>query len=66
MIEELSSINGVLCLDNILDLIRTGAGSVAESPAMFFMPYLQRGELRMIGEAALAELDACRLVRKDD
>jgi ATP-dependent Clp protease ATP-binding subunit ClpC len=60
VIEELSDIGGVLCLDNILDLIRTGTGSVAESLAMFFMPYLQRGELRMIGEATPAELEACR------
>lgn len=56
VIEELSNINGVLCLDNILDLIRAGTGSVAESLAMFFMPYLQRGELRMVGEATPAEL----------
>ncbi|MGE0132835.1 MAG: AAA family ATPase [Blastocatellales bacterium] len=60
VIEELSNINGVLCLDNILDLIRTGSGNVSESLAMFFMPYLQRNELRMIGEATPAELDACR------
>jgi len=60
VIEELSNINGVLCPDNILDLIRTGAGSVSESMAMFVMPYLQRGELRMVGEATPAELDACR------
>src|SRR5262249_29281132 len=45
---------------NILDLIRGGSGSVSESLAMFFMPYLQRGELRVIGEATPAELDACR------
>jgi ATP-dependent Clp protease ATP-binding subunit ClpC len=60
VIEELSEINGVLCAENILDLIRTGTGSVAESLAMFFMPFLQRGELRMIAEATPAELDACR------
>lgn len=60
VIEELSEINGVLCAENILDLIRTGTGSVAESLAMFFTPYLQRGELRMIAEATPAELDACR------
>jgi ATP-dependent Clp protease ATP-binding subunit ClpC len=60
VIEEISEINGVLCLDNLLDLVRTGTGSVAESLAMFFMPYLQRGEMRMIAEVTPAELDACR------
>ncbi len=60
VVEELSDINGALCLDNILDLLRAGSGSVSESLAMYFMPYLQRGELRMVGEATPAELDACR------
>ncbi len=60
VIEELSNINGVLCLDNLLELVRTGTGSISESLAMFFLPYLQRGELRMVAEATPAELDACR------
>jgi ATP-dependent Clp protease ATP-binding subunit ClpC len=60
LINELSNINGVLCLDNLLELVRAGAGSASESLAMFFLPYLQRGELRMIAEATPAELDACR------
>jgi ATP-dependent Clp protease ATP-binding subunit ClpC len=60
VINELSDINGALCLNNLLELIRNGSGSVAESLATFFMPYLQRGELRIVGEATPAELDACR------
>ncbi len=60
VIEELAEINGVLCLENVLDLIRAGTGGASESLAKFFMPYLQRGELRMIAEATPAELDACR------
>jgi ATP-dependent Clp protease ATP-binding subunit ClpC len=60
VIEELSGIDGVLCVDNLLELIRAGTGSVSESIAMFFIPYLQRGELRMVAEATPAELDACR------
>jgi len=60
VVEELSGINGALCLDNILDLISAGSGDVSESLAAFFMPYLRRGELRMVGEATPAELDACR------
>jgi ATP-dependent Clp protease ATP-binding subunit ClpC len=60
IIEELGEINGVLCLENILDLIRTGSSSVSDSLAMFFVPYLQRGELRMVAEATPAEIDACR------
>ncbi len=60
VIEELSDIDGVLCVDNLLELIRAGTGSVSESIAMFFIPYLQRSELRMVAEATPAELDACR------
>ncbi|MGH9939475.1 MAG: AAA family ATPase, partial [Blastocatellia bacterium] len=60
VVEELSDINGALCLDNILDLIGAGSRGVSESLAAFFMPYLRRGELRMVGEATPAELDACR------
>src|SRR5262245_8608675 len=58
VIEELSNINGVLCLENLLELMRSGSASA--SLATFFIPYLQRGELRIIGEATPAELDACR------
>lgn len=60
VVEELSEISGVLCLENLLDLLRAGAGNVNESLAMFFMPFLQRGELRIVAEATPAELDACR------
>jgi ATP-dependent Clp protease ATP-binding subunit ClpC len=60
VIEELSDINGVLCVDNLLDLVRAGTESVADSLAMFLLPYLQRGELRMVAEATPTELDACR------
>ncbi|MCI0660992.1 MAG: AAA family ATPase [Acidobacteria bacterium] len=58
VIEELSKINGGLCLENLLELMQTGSASA--SLATFFIPYLQRGELRMIGEATPAELDDCR------
>ena len=60
VIRELSDINGVLCVDNLLDLVRTGGRAPGDSLAMFLLPYLQRGELRLIAEATPAELDACR------
>jgi ATP-dependent Clp protease ATP-binding subunit ClpC len=59
VIEELSGVGGVLCVGNLLDLVKTGGGA-GESIATFFLPYLQRGELRMVTEATPAELDACR------
>jgi len=51
---------GVLCIENLLDLIREGGTSPLDSVGNFFLPYLQRGELRMIAEVTPAELDACR------
>src|SRR5205823_1965594 len=60
VIAELAQADGVLCADNLLDLVREGGESPTNSIAAFFLPYLQRGELRIVGEATPAELDACR------
>jgi ATP-dependent Clp protease ATP-binding subunit ClpC len=60
VIAELSQIEGVLCVESLLDLVRTGGKGPSDSIAAFFTPYIQRGELRLIGEATPAELDACR------
>ena len=50
----------MLCVDRLLDLVRTGGLSPADSIAAFLLPYLTRGELRMVAEATPSELDACR------
>lgn len=60
VIEELADIEGVLCAENLLDLIRYGGREPNESLAAFLVPYLQRGEIRLVCEATPAELDACR------
>ena len=60
LITELSGFAGVLCVDNLLDLVRTGGQGPGDSLAAFLVPYLQRGEVRIIGEASPAELDALR------
>ncbi len=60
IINELSDINGVLCVESLLDLIRYGGREANESLAAFLVPYLQRGEIRIVAEAAPGELDACR------
>jgi ATP-dependent Clp protease ATP-binding subunit ClpC len=56
---ELSEFQGVLCVENLLDLLRVGGSEPAESVAAFLMPYLQQGELRLVGEATRDELTAC-------
>jgi ATP-dependent Clp protease ATP-binding subunit ClpC len=60
VIAELGEIGGVLCAERLLDLIQRGGIGPADSIAMFLVPYLARGELRMVAEATPAELDACR------
>jgi len=60
IVEELAGINGVLCVDRLLDLVRLGGKEPNDSLAAFFLPYLSSGELRMVGEATPSELVACR------
>ncbi len=60
VIEELGEISGVLCAERLLDLVRRGGVGPADSIAAFLIPYLGRGEVRMVAEVTPAELDACR------
>lgn len=60
LIGELGEIEGILCVDRLLDLARTGGVGPNDSIASFLIPYLTRGELRVVGEASPSELDACR------
>lgn len=60
LIEELSETAGALCVDDLLELIRTGGREPTASVAAFLAPYLERGELRLIAEATPVQLDACR------
>lgn len=60
IIEELARIDGVLAVEKLLDLVATGGGSETDSIASFLLPFIERGELRVVGEATPAELDACR------
>ncbi|MBX3460464.1 MAG: ATP-dependent Clp protease ATP-binding subunit [Planctomycetes bacterium] len=60
VIEELARIGGVLCIENLLELVRVGGHEPTDSVGAFLVPYIRGGELRVIGEATAAELDACR------
>ena len=60
VIEELSECDGFLCVEDLLDLVRVGGQGPGDSVAAFLLPYVERGELRLIAEATPAELDACR------
>lgn len=60
VVSELAELGGVLCIENLLDLVSAGGGDANTSVANFFLPYLQRGELSLIAECNPTELDACR------
>jgi ATP-dependent Clp protease ATP-binding subunit ClpC len=60
LVAELGQIGGALCVENLLDLVREGGSTPGSGLGAFFLPYLQRGEMRLVAEATPAELDACR------
>ena len=60
VIAELADVGGYLCVENLLELVRVGGVGPGDSLAAFLLPYVQRGEVRVVGEATPAELDACR------
>ncbi|MEZ6033441.1 MAG: AAA family ATPase [Planctomycetaceae bacterium] len=59
-IRELVEIDGVMCIESLLDFVRVGGREATDSLASFCLPYLQRGELRIIAEVSPTELDAVR------
>lgn len=60
LIQELSWIGGVLCVDDLLDLINTGGDGPGDGLASFFRPYLQSGEARMVTETTPEGLETAR------
>lgn len=60
IVDEIESVSGALCIDNLLGLIRAGGENPSASAAAFLSSYLEHGELRMVAEATPEELDASR------
>ena len=56
---ELADIEGILVIENLLDLVSVGGSEPRDSLAAFLLPYLRSGSLRLISEATPSELDAC-------
>jgi ATP-dependent Clp protease ATP-binding subunit ClpC len=59
IVAELSDAHAVLCVESLLELVSAG-GSATDGVGAFLVPYLQRGELRLVAEATPEELDAVR------
>jgi ATP-dependent Clp protease ATP-binding subunit ClpC len=59
-IRRLGEIEGIFCVENLLELLRVGGAEANDSVGAFLLPYLQRRDLHMIAEATAEEVDACR------
>jgi ATP-dependent Clp protease ATP-binding subunit ClpA len=60
MIDELSAVNGVLWVENVIQLLQTGGEGPEDSVAAFLMSFMQRGKLQLFGEATPQELESMR------
>jgi ATP-dependent Clp protease ATP-binding subunit ClpC len=60
VIAELESIHGLLLIRSLIDLVRLGGTQESDSLAAFLMPWIRRGELRLVAEATAEERDAAR------
>jgi ATP-dependent Clp protease ATP-binding subunit ClpC len=60
LIEELARIDGVVAFEDLLEMVHTGGAAATNSVASFFLPFLERGEMRIVSETTPAGLDACR------
>ncbi len=60
VVAELANFDGVLVIENLLDLVSVGGREPRDSLAAFLIPYLRSGSLRMVAEANPTELEACR------
>ncbi|MBR9919512.1 MAG: ATP-dependent Clp protease ATP-binding subunit [Bacteroidetes bacterium] len=65
LINDLRAANGVLWVENIIQLARTGGSGAEDSVAYFMYPYILRGEIQIVGEITPAELDKLRQLAPD-
>ncbi|MCC6509146.1 MAG: ATP-dependent Clp protease ATP-binding subunit [Pirellulaceae bacterium] len=60
VVAELANLDGILAVDNLLELVAVGGREPRDSLAAFLIPFIRGGRLRMVAEATPTELDACR------
>ena len=60
LIQELKEVNGILWIQDVIQLIKTGGQGAEDSVAAFLLPFLQQGQLQMVGEVTPTELDSLR------
>ena len=60
LVTELKMVNGVLWVQDLIQLIRIGGQGPEDSVAAFLLAFLQQGELQIVGEITPQELESMR------
>ncbi len=60
LVEELKRVNGILWVQDLIQLIRIGGQGAEDSVAAFLLTFLQQGTLQIIGEITPQELESMR------
>jgi ATP-dependent Clp protease ATP-binding subunit ClpA len=60
LIWELASVNGMLWVENVSQLLGEGGRSVEDSVAAYILPFIQQGKLQLVGEATPQQLESMR------
>lgn len=60
LIWELGNFNGILWIEDIVELIREGSRTVENSVAAYMLPFIQSGKLQIAGEVTPQQLESLR------
>lgn len=60
LVNELSMSNGILWVENIIQMLLSGGEGAEDSVAAFLLPFLQENKLQLLGEATPQELESMR------
>ncbi|MEQ8706140.1 MAG: AAA family ATPase [Phaeodactylibacter sp.] len=60
LVEELGMANGIIWVEQMVQLLQTGGEGPENSVAAFLMNFLRQGKLHMVGEATPQELESMR------
>lgn len=60
LVTELGMANGIIWVEQIVQLLKTGGEGPEDSVAAFLMAFLREGKLHMVGEATPQELESMR------
>ncbi|MCP3928941.1 MAG: ATP-dependent Clp protease ATP-binding subunit [Bacteroidetes bacterium] len=60
LVEELQTANGILWVENIIQLLQIGGEGVEDSVAAFLQSFVQQGKMQLVGEVTPQELESMR------